>query len=253
MTGKTHKSGGMLCTLVGFLLLKWHNLLLPNVNDLLQFIVIYPFAMWGSVASDLDHHWDNCPDKSIPSYIVNKVLHIPTKTYKRLDMILTPRQKKESRSYKVCKILSANHRSWQTHSDLTLMFFIFLLFSTLNGNILGRVLTHAESTLLSLVLTGICIGIIAHFILDMLTPQGVWFTLGVVINRANKKNLLPEKIRVVPKMSLFATSSAWESFICSIIKKLTVVFTIIFLVDLVSPDMLTSMFDFLKSLSIEIS
>ncbi len=76
MTGKTHRQGGMLCSLVGFALLKQNGLLNPEVNELVQLLVMYPFCVWGSVASDLDHEWDSAPTKGYPDFVINKALHI---------------------------------------------------------------------------------------------------------------------------------------------------------------------------------
>ena len=57
MTGNTHRAGGMLCSVVGFALLKEQGLLLPEINPCIQWLVMYPFCYWGSTASDLDHNW----------------------------------------------------------------------------------------------------------------------------------------------------------------------------------------------------
>ena len=43
MTGKTHKAGGMLCTIVGFTILKENGLLINNVNEGVQWLMMYPF------------------------------------------------------------------------------------------------------------------------------------------------------------------------------------------------------------------
>ena len=131
MTGKTHKVGGMLCAVSGFILLRNSNMLLPNVNEFIQLAVMYPFAMWGSTAPDLDHHWESCPDKTLPNYVVNKALHI-TKPLMKLT-----ESNKSSGVYKFAKMMNASHRSWQTHSDLTLL--LVILLSKYNFVILGAV------------------------------------------------------------------------------------------------------------------
>lgn len=236
MTGETHRAGGMLCTVVGFLLLRKNGLLLPEVNEVIQLVTIYPFAKWGSVASDLDHHWDSCPEKDPPSWIVNRLLHITTPFVKA-----TPDMLQQGTGYKVAKFFSANHRSWQTHSDLTLATFIFLLWAVLT-NYFSWGLTPVDISILALILTGICLGIIAHFILDMLTPQGVWCTPGVIINRVLSKvlhknvSILPEKYRFVPKLKCFATGGAWEAFIHKVLNVLTVVSMIYVLLAVVFPE-----------------
>ena len=136
MTGKTHRAGGFLCSVVGFALLRENNLLLPNVNEGLQWLMMYPFCMWGSVASDLDHHWQSCPMKDPPSYVVNKLLHLTAPVQKSLEKA----GDKKSGVYKVAKTFNASHRSWQTHSDLTLFVMIGLLIAVLNNNFgLGQI------------------------------------------------------------------------------------------------------------------
>ena len=76
MTGKTHRVGGMLCVLGGFTYLESKGLLLRNVNPLLQLTVMYPFALYGSIVSDLDHNANSIPSKDIVSIAINRVLHL---------------------------------------------------------------------------------------------------------------------------------------------------------------------------------
>ena len=240
MTGETHKAGGMLCAMTGFLILRHNGLLLSNVNEFVQLAVMYPFAMWGSVASDLDHHWDSCPSKDPPSWVVNKLLHITTPYYHKLDELLPSSVKKRSPNYKIAKFFSANHRSWQTHSDLTLILVCGLLYSVLSGR-LSNNFTSIDLCILSLMLAGLALGIVMHFILDMLTPEGVWLTCGVVINKVlslvlkREIKLLPEKIHFVPKWRIFATGSAWENFVRKILRVATYITIVYFLMFIAFP------------------
>lgn len=231
----------MLCTMTGFLILRHNGLLLANVNEFVQLAVMYPFAMWGSVASDLDHHWESCPAKDPPSWAVNKVLHITTPYYKKLEELLPSSVKKKSANYKVAKFFSANHRSWQTHSDLTLISMILLLYGIISGQVRGG-LGSVDLCILLLMLSGICIGIIAHFILDMLTPDGVWFTLGVLVNKLlslilkREVKLLPEKLHFVPKSRIFATGGSWELFVRRVVRVLTYISIAYFIVAVAFPE-----------------
>ena len=131
MTGETHKAGGMLMSIVGFALLKNNNLLAPDVNLGLQWLVIYPFCMWGSIASDLDHNPNAIPMKDYPSKLINKALHITKPIEDATE------NNKKSFLYKISHFLNARHRSWQTHSDLTLGIMIFLLYKLLTIQTLG--------------------------------------------------------------------------------------------------------------------
>lgn len=230
MTGKTHKMGGMLISVIGFSLLRDNGLLLSDVNEGIQWLVMYPFCMWGSTVSDLDHHWDSCPTRDIPSWFVHKGLHIAEPVYRSLNDNLSSSDKKSNLVYKVSRFLTARHRSWQTHSDLTFFAVLYLLHLVMNNSI--SLFNQLDTLLLTLVLTGICLGVAAHFILDLLTPEGVWNTPMVLLNRFILKGKLPrrfEKWRFVPKMRCFATGSSWEDFIYKVLRVLTVV-SIIYLV-----------------------
>lgn len=196
MTGKTHRAGGALAAVVGFHILRHKGLLLPNVNDGLQLIVMYPFAMWGCIASDLDHHWKSCPQKDLPSRLINIALHI-TKPAKKLF-------RETSKPYKVLDVFDAHHRSWQTHSDITLVF-MFLLLHVVYNSAFGVV----NTAIASLVLTGICLGIVSHFMLDLITPEGIWLTVLVLIQHLFRLNIRG-KISLVPDNGFFAAGGKLE-------------------------------------------
>lgn len=224
MTGKTHKMGGVLMSVVGFTILKHNDLLLSNVNEGLQWLVMYPFCVWGSVASDIDHHWESCPCRDLPSLVAHKLLHITDPIYKYLNTRLTTSEKKASVIYKLIRFLTPRHRSWQTHSDLTLLSVLYLLYCIVSNNLVigGR----NDTLILNLILTGICLGFISHLILDLLTPEGIWNSIVVVLNRTVCKGNLPrtlEKWHFVPRRSFFATNSSWEGFIYKLLKVLIVI------------------------------
>ena len=244
MTGKTHKMGGMLMSVVGFTVLKDNGLLLADVNEGLQWLMMYPFCMWGSIASDLDHHWESCPSKDIPSWFVHKALHITEPVYKKLDDTLDSKSKKSSLLYKFSKFFTARHRSWQTHSDLTFVFMLWVLYSIIHGKF--TMFNHNDVLLLTLIMTGICLGIVAHFILDLLTPEGVWNTFAVVLNRFILKGKLPrrfEKWHFVPKMKCFATGSDWEDFIYKVLRVMTVVSVVYLLISVFFPNQISYLID----------
>lgn len=227
MTGATHRAGGMLVSIVGFAILRQKGLLLPNVNEAVQWLVMYPFTMWGSVASDLDHHWDSCPSKDIPSRAVNMALHITKPIKKTLEKAGADKNP----IYKAADFLNASHRSWQTHSDLTLFAMLYLLYMVFTGGFPS--LSQVDSTIITLVLTGICLGVVAHFILDALTPEGILLVIPAVLNKLLKlfkvKVQLPQKLHLVPKTSFFATGGSWEQFVQKILRVGTVLCVLWFL------------------------
>lgn len=199
----------MLCAMVGFIILRDKGLLFGNINPILQLLIIYPFAMWGSIASDLDHHWSSCPDKSIPSWVINHILHLAKPledNLKRSGSVKSPVLKL------VCTVFNAKHRSWQTHSDLTLICMILLLKHIAEGKLGSWVLSQQDVVIASLVMTGVVMGIIAHFIYDMLTPEGIKL-VGVMIINNIFHTKFKETVHFVPKLHIFATGGSWETFI----------------------------------------
>lgn len=224
MTGRTHRAGGYLCSIVGFALLREKGLLLEGVYPMLQWIVMYPFCMWGSVVSDLDHHWESCPMHDPPSYVINKALH-PTQGIKNAC-----EKSGDTRSslYKFAKTFNASHRSWQTHSDLTLFCFVSLVYWVLNyGSSIGVI----NAVLLRVILLGASLGIIAHFILDMLTTDGVdslvLKAIKAMLRKLNPRiKRFPTKLRFVPRMRCFRTNGSWEEWVYRLIKVLNILATL---------------------------
>lgn len=193
MTGATHRVGGVVCALAGYTILESKGMLINDVNPILQLAVMYPFAIYGSTVSDLDHHWQSAPSKDVVSFCINKVLHLTT------DL-----RKKTKSKNPVLAVFDAKHRSWQTHSDLFLFIMLLLSFQFIFSPIDG-----ANSIIGKLVFTGFLLGIISHLILDMLTPEGVWSVILSAIGKIFKVKI-PQKIHLVPKSAFFATGGTWE-------------------------------------------
>lgn len=200
MTGKTHRVGGMLCCLGGYTLLESNGMLLGDVNPLLQLAVMYPFAIYGSVVSDLDHHWQSAPSRDVVSYGINKVLHLSTKVRERMD--------ERSTASKMLAVFDAKHRSWQTHSDLFLLIMLYVAY-----RLLALPISSADEVLVRLIFSGLTLGIISHLFLDMLTPEGIWCMLTTVIGKVTKVKEVPQKISLVPNTKFFRTGGTWENII----------------------------------------
>ena len=174
MTGKTHKAGGALCALISLQLLKSNNLLIDNLNPLVQCLVIYPFALWGSTAPDLDHDESNLEDRNPVNLGINKVLHIPNNILSAYEKVIKVTPIKNSRVKKsLLNKLSCKHRSWQTHSDITLILMSLLLYVMIYKADSLTMFNTQDIKILMLCLTGIFIGFLAHLILDMLTTEGI--------------------------------------------------------------------------------
>lgn len=202
MTGKTHRVGGMLCVLGGFTYLESKGLLLRNVNPLLQLTVMYPFALYGSIVSDLDHNANSIPSKDIVSVAINRVLHLTS----GLNESTGGRNK-------VFGLLDAKHRSWQTHSDLFLVALMYALYQM----VMETKLATVESVIWSLVGMGFILGVISHLVLDMITPEGIWSFILVGISKVTGKKLIPKKLRLVPDNKFFSTGGPWESLVRNIL------------------------------------
>lgn len=195
MTGKTHRVGGMLCVLGGFSILESKGMLLTNVNPVLQLVVMYPFAIYGSIFPDLDHGRHSIPSEDIVSVAVNRVLHAGS---------VIPGNDKEG---SIASILNAKHRSWQTHSDLFLALILWCMYEVLTSGRIGS----SEYTILLLVGMGFLFGVVSHLVLDMLTPEGVWLVTTTVLKKVTRcKKLIPQKISFVPNTSFFRTDGMWE-------------------------------------------
>lgn len=238
MTGKTHKRGGMLMSLVGFIFLKHNNMLLSDVYEILQWLVMYPFCIWGSMANDLDKNWAMCPSKDYPSRVVHAILHVASPVQALFDKSLSEREKKNNTVYRLVYTLNAHHRSWQTHSDFTLIF-LFVTLKFLMGEkcvSLGAV----NSTILLLVFTGVAMGMVEHILLDMFTPEGIKLVIFILLNKVLKMLRiplrLPEVFRLVPKMGYFATGGNWENAVNKWLKTMTnVLFVLCLFVYFIKP------------------
>lgn len=237
MNAGTHRAGGLLVSVIGFAWLRYNNLLLQDVHPVAQWAVIYPFTLWGSVASDLDHHLASCPVKDYPSRAVNTVLHITKPLQKFLDNRLKPKDRERSLVYKLSELFYAKHRSWQTHSELTVILLLYLLRVLRTGNLpqFGAV----DLAILTLVFTGITMGVLAHLLLDMLTNDGIWCICLVILNKlinlAFPRFKLRHKIALVPDKPYFAGGGVWENKVRKLLGRLTTLALFWFLGVLILP------------------
>jgi len=220
MTGKTHRIGGILCCFAGYTILNDKGLLVSNINPLLQVTVMYPFALFGSTLPDLDHHEDSIPSRDIISVIINKVLHLSTKARKMKEKIT------KNADMGVLGVFDAKHRSWQTHSDLFLILFL-MLFSYL----ISAPVQTPEIAILRMITSGLVLGVVSHYILDLLTPEGIWSLLILSLKKIFKGNKiiknLPKKVQLVPDSEFFATDGPWEGLIRGLLWVLNIIYLVI--------------------------
>ena len=197
MTGKTHRIGGVLCCLAGYSLLQSKGYLIQGVSPLVQLTVMYPFSIYGSIVSDLDHNPKSIPAKDPFSVGINKILHLSTGICKKAsegNKNLNP----------LLSVLNAKHRSWQTHSDLFLILAVMLSHWLLNGTFSG-----VDVIIIRLISLGLILGIMSHMILDMLTPEGIWSLVSIAVSKLTGIKT-PKKLHLVPSKKFFATDGPWE-------------------------------------------
>lgn len=236
MEGKTHRIGGTVGALAGYLVLqKSGNLQSAEiVNPALQLIIIYSSGIYGGVWNDNDHHWQSSPLNDPISRVQNIVLHLANEPFKNLDKTLSAKQKRTSFKYKLLDFLKCTHRSWQTHSEVTLLALWGLWVSAYT---LG-VTTTVDLVLWWLMLVGFAWGVFSHLLLDMLTTEGIRFACGVFSNIFFGTRL-PETIRLVPKSNAFKTGSAWEMMVRRLLAFVQYVLTGIVLLDLIHIDIIS--------------
>lgn len=226
MLGKTHALGGSVAAFGSVLgvasgIAAYHHVPVAQLDyrDVLPFVfVTYPMAIWASKASDMDHHTGSVPFRDPVSVSLHYVLHC-TSGVRRFF----PRK---SFVYKVLGFGDAQHRSWQTHSDLTLLLVWLLVVFAYNGTFtswFGVVLGQLSQW----VTPGLALGFTAHIVLDFLTPEGMWLTVPLLVNTVLGRRVLPEKFKPIsPLVSLlslkvgkqraihyFSTGNGWEKAI----------------------------------------
>lgn len=218
MQGPTHRMGGVVSCFAGYVYLNKTGQTLNEVEPLVQLLIMYPFSIWGSTCSDLDHHpgklseqlnplnekaGNSLPSKDPVSRGISLILHATGRLHK-----LYPKNK-------LFGVLDSKHRSWQTHSELPLVLTILgLLAVTTYLPYIGS----ATAIILQLVLVGLMFGVIAHLILDLLTPEGLPFATGLLFNTLLGRKVLPSKIKIIPfippskqgQPGFFSTGGTWE-------------------------------------------
>lgn len=202
MTGETHRVGGVLSALAGFSYLYSQGMLVNEVSPLLQFLIIYPFAIWGSVAPDLDHHEKSIPCRDLISRGINKLLHATTE-----DRRQAPASQRKTAAYKIAGFFDAKHRSWQTHSVALLVVSCLVLWWL--GSCKGFFGTAVTPNwiIFRLIGIGIALGVASHMILDAITPSGIHI-LSLKLFKG-----VPSKLKLVPPANFFSTGGKWEMLV----------------------------------------
>ena len=185
MTYATHRAFMVWWVLLTNILI--YKVLEPEVNYYLALIVMLQFGKVGALFPDIDHSWRNVKEKTIPNWIINKLIHMT----------------------------NGRHRSWQTHSIDIVVIANILSFRLPTYLYNTGLLDSINANILSIILLGFSTGWVSHIISDMLTSDGVR------IFCFNKK-----KIALVPKELLgirFNTGNSWEEFVFKITRIMNII------------------------------
>ena len=209
MMGRTHRVCGGLVALGGYIAFKKAGMLDPNINDITELITIYAASYYGSVAADNDHVWESSPLKDPFSWLLNKILHLTTPIRKKMEEM----GKRKSITYSLLGVFDARHRSWQTHSELPLILIGMALYLMPRG---------FEWTMLM----GFGLGYLSHALMDMLSVGGYNIVIFQIANKILKRQVLPPKIRLVPRNSFFATGGRFEEGVYRVLNFSTILVAI---------------------------
>lgn len=174
MTWPTHRQYAITFAFVANIIL--YKTGLTQINYYLALPLLLLVSKYGALFPDVDHSWQNVKEKTVPNWIINKLIHLT----------------------------GGKHRSWQTHSiDITAIVsvvFFFLPKILFNYGIISDV----NREVLSIILIGFCAGWISHIFSDMLTSAGVRLICFTHIKVA----LVPNHIFGLK----FNTGNEWENF-----------------------------------------
>jgi membrane-bound metal-dependent hydrolase YbcI (DUF457 family) len=174
MTGPTHKQYSVTFAFLANILLFYYGI--TEINYYLALPIMLLTSKYGALFPDVDHAWQNVKDKTVPNWIINKIIHLT----------------------------GGKHRSWQTHSiDICALFTVAAFFVP---KILFKYdkISLVNMEVMSIILIGFASGWVSHIFSDMLTSAGVRLIC-----------FLKVKIALVPKhigKLRFNTGNEWEAF-----------------------------------------
>lgn len=192
MTSATHKKFAVAAAFTAQMLMYKEGI--TEINYYLTLPIMLETAKYGALFPDVDHTWQNVKEKTIPNFIINKVIHIT----------------------------GGKHRSWQTHSlDIA---FIFALLAFFIPKLLLRsdMISGVNYEVLQLILYGFTFGWLSHLLQDMLTSAGV----RILCFSKTKLALVPRRIGKL----VFNTGNEWEALVYKIMSIFNCVYGLFILV-----------------------
>lgn len=192
MTGQTHKRTAISFAFIGAMILYSAGLFSSGVtsntvNYYFALIIMLNIGKLGAKFPDYDHDWSNISDKSVPTKIINVLIHATR----------------------------GKHRSWQTHSlDISVLAlvlsYILPLIMYNKGN-----MSLVNKEAITLICIGFTCGWFSHEICDMFNGVGIrlffWCKRRVAF--------VPKKIGKFH----FNTGEEWEEFFYRVVKIINIV------------------------------
>ena len=173
MTAKTHRQYSISFALLAIIL---NNILkIADVNYYVSIPIILMASRFGGLFPDLDHNWQSVKDKTVPNWIINKIIHLT----------------------------KGKHRSWQTHSlDIAI---VSAIVSILGIDLIKlKCISYTDIQVIKLLFIGFYSGWLSHLVSDMLTSSGV----RILCYSRFKLALVPKNIGKLK----FNTGNEWEEF-----------------------------------------
>ena len=189
MTYMTHRQFAVFWALAGTIIIYMKGL--TEINYYLALMIVIPIAKVGAEFPDYDHAWQNVKNKTVPSWIINKMIHIT----------------------------GGKHRSWQTHSlDIVICATILSYFLPNKLYELGYI-SIINKEVLNIIMVGFSLGWLSHLFLDMLTSGKI----RLFCFSKFKIGFVPRKIFKLK----FNTGGEWEQFVYTVTKILNILVGIV--------------------------
>ena len=175
MTYPTHKQYAIGFAFIATMLIYWIEV--SQINYYMTLGIMLLTAKYGGLFPDIDHSWQNVKEKTVPNYIINKIIHAT----------------------------GGKHRSWQTHS-IDIVVLVTALSYIMPKILLDRgIIDNVNKEVMYIILLGFSAGWISHLVADMMTSAGV----RLLCWRKQTIRLVPKKIGSFK----FNTGHEWESFV----------------------------------------
>ena len=175
MTGHTHRQYSITFAFLVAMILYDNNL--SAINYYLSLPIILQMSRYGGLFPDIDHHWDNVKDKTVPHKIINTLI----------------------------RITGGKHRSWHTHSIDIMAVFVLISYFLPNFLFAYGKVSDVNKEVLSILMLSFSAGWFSHIVADMMTSAGVRITCISDF----KLKLVPRKIGELK----FNTGNEWERFV----------------------------------------